>query len=151
MRNGAYAEICGELREDIVVKGDEEGLICGLIYVLINANIDDQLEEANSEPTYIPVLLKGVNIIKKHGGALKKGCRVWLVGKFEIVENAYLMFEEFGFENISGVIINLHDKNRLIILPKEREILSVTPQNDNQVINTGEFNARCESWAANFN
>jgi uncharacterized protein YuzE len=151
MRNGAYAEICGELKEDIVIKGSEDGQICGLIYVLTNpvAKPKNESQSDYLKPNYIPVLLMGVDIIKKHGASLKKGEKVWLVGKFETAQNNYAAFSGVGFGDISGVIISLHDKNRLRVITNDRA-LSTASGSANQIAEASEFSSISQSWATNF-
>ena len=136
MRNGAYAEICGELKEDIVIKGSEDGQICGLIYVLTNPVAKPKNKsQSNIQPNYISVLLMGADVINKHAPFLKKGERVWLVGKIEPVQNSYIVFEDLGFSDISAVIISLHDKNRLRIITHDPAFSIISRKND-QIIDT---------------
>ena len=149
MRNGAYAEICGELKEDIVIKKAQDGSVCGLIHVLNNC-ISKPSEKFQNNKATIPVLLKGVNIINAHAHSLKKGERVWLVGKFEVIKKVYATFGEFGFEKISSVVISMHDKNRLRVITQDAA-LSPDPLEKEQIINTEESPYKAFSWAANFN
>jgi hypothetical protein len=152
MRNGANAEIRGELKEDIIIKrGPKEGLVCGLIYVLINdtSEISSQISDANTKLNYVPVLLKGADIINKFGSSLKKGEKVWLVGKFEVVEKAYVAFEDFGFDNVSGFIISIHDKNRFRVITED-PILNAIPETNRQVIKIREYNSMSGSWMNSF-
>lgn len=114
MQNGAYANILGELKENIVIRSTEDGVIYGLIFL---AAISKQWpQDDNVTPNYIPVLLRGVDIIKAHGASLIKGEEVWLVGEFEPAQNSYTAFREFGLGDVNGVIISLHDKTRLRII-----------------------------------
>ena len=152
MRSGAYAEICGELKEDILIKGAEDGQICGLIYVLTNpiAKPKNKSQCDYLESNYIPVLLMGADIIKKHGVFLKKGEKVWLVGKFEAAQNSYATFNSVGFGDISGVVISLHDKNRLRIITHD-PALNAVAQNNKEITDATKPSLMSESWASNFN
>ena len=121
MRSEAHAQIYGELKEDIMIKDIDNGIICGLINIL-QFEEKSRFQGDNIKASYIPVLLKGMDIIEKYGHLLKKGEWVWLFGRFEILENVYITSENYGFNNINGLIIILHDKKRLVIYPKDTAV-----------------------------
>lgn len=137
MKSGAHADIWGELKGDIVIKRAEGDLICGLIHVLTGHVIKSKNAPQNNTTklNYISVLLMGADVINKHAPFLKKGERVWLVGKIEPVQNSYIVFEDLGFSDISAVIISLHDKNRLRIITHDPAFSIISRKND-QIIDT---------------
>jgi hypothetical protein len=151
MRNGANADICGILKENILIKNSQNGLVCGLIHVLVDDPYDvpTSHHDDNTVERYIPVLLQGASIISQHSHSLKKGARVSLIGKFKVIEEVYVAFDYFGFENVNAVVICIHDKNRLRVVSEDFEFLESNSQENTKVENIGKSVPK--SWAYSFN
>lgn len=113
MQNKLYADICGNLENDIEIRYSEAGQKHGVIVVEINrlqsmpANSPCMLKNAK----FLKVVIWNDSLLEKLASSLKQGTRVWVASQVDDTAN---------------MIVNLHDERGIVIVSRYSQNTSET-------------------------
>ncbi len=105
MQNKLYADICGNLENDIEIRCSETGQKYGVIIVEINrlqsmpANSPCMLKSAK----FLKVVIWNAFLLEKLGASLKQGTRVWVASQVDDADN---------------LVVNLRDERGIVIVSR---------------------------------
>jgi hypothetical protein len=113
MQNKLYADICGNLENDIEIRCSETGQKHGVIIVEINRS---QSMPANSpcmlkSAKFLKVVIWNASLLEKLAPSLKQGTRVWVASQVD---------------DTASLVVNLHDERGIVIVSRYPQNTSET-------------------------
>jgi single-stranded DNA-binding protein len=146
MLDGAYVEICGNLKKDLVIKETKTGRKYGILSVAVEKRISlkSKANQSNYKTHNYPVYIWDQTLLENQGSSYKKGERVLVIGELDVVKNKKspsLSDETAGSQQAkSRMIINIKKNIGISILPQDMASLktqdninaSLLPKEDHQ-------------------